>query len=235
MIFTKTIYCIRHGETIANKNHERQGEGGGLTEDGKYQAFIFGENIERFKIKKIICSPFQRAIETLNEIQKTLHIPEDKIIYTPLIGERRNPSKIISKKYEDPIVIEAIDFMDKTLHEEDARWEDEENFVDLKLRAEKAIKFIEKTSEDKTLIVSHGIFLKMMICSIYYRHNLDIKHYINFNFLNSYDNTALTILKYHPWKIFSKNKWDIVVFNDTTLLESSKTNNHKIEQHKNSI
>lgn len=217
-MFTRYIYCIRHGETIANKNHERQGEAGGLTQDGRYQAFIFGQNINKYKIDKIICSPFQRAIETLEEIKKTLNIKQENIIYTPLIGERRNPTSIIGKKYEDKETSEAIDFMDKTIHQENEKYEDEENYLELKIRAERAIDFIEKNSSRKTLIITHGIFLKMLISVIHYKDVLDIKKYINFSMLNTYDNTALTILKYHPWKIFSKEKWEIVVYNDTSLL-----------------
>lgn len=223
-MFTRYIYIIRHGETVSNKNHLRQGEEGGLTQDGKYQAFTLGMNISKYKINKILCSPYQRAIETLDEIQKNLNVPNEKVIYTPLLAERRNPTSIVGKKYEDPETIKAIDFMDKTIHEENARYEDEENYLDLKIRAEKAIDFIETKSSSKTLVITHGIFLKMIICTIYYNKDFDIKKYIEFSFFNAYSNTALTILKYSPWKIFSKNKWEIMVYNDTSLLADTPAN-----------
>lgn len=222
-MFTKYIYITRHGETIANKNHERQGEGGGLTQDGKYQAFTFGQNILKYNIEKILCSPYQRAIETLEEIQKTLRINENNIIYTPLLAERRNPTSIIGKKYEESKSEEAINFIDKTIHEEDARYEDEENYLDLKNRAIKAIKFLEKNSKANTLVITHGIFLKMLICILHYKKEMDIKKYIEFTLFNSYSNTALTILKYSPWKIFSKNKWEIIVYNDTSFIKNKNS------------
>src|SRR5262245_3463772 len=70
----RRFYFVRHGETILNKEHTRQGAQGGLTDKGKAQAEATGEFLAHFHIKKIIASPFQRTKETAEALNKALHV-----------------------------------------------------------------------------------------------------------------------------------------------------------------
>ncbi len=212
-MFTRTIYFVRHGETILNAEKKRQGEAGGLSLLGHSQAFALGERLSHFNIKRIFCSPFQRAMETADEILKTCAAP---IEYSPLLGERKNPTRIIGLSYEDPVTIEAINFMDKSYHAAEARWDDEENFQDLKDRALKLKEFLIKNSTDGTLCVSHGIFLKMFLCTLLYDKDLNVEKYIKMSMFNPADNAGITIIKYSPLNFFS-NPWEIVAYNDNTV------------------
>ncbi len=212
-MLTRKIYFIRHGETILNAKKIRQGEDGGLSEKGHLQAFQTGQRLSYFNIKNIFCSPFQRAIETSEEVLKSLNV---SIEYTPLLSERKNPSKIIGLQYEDPITFEAINFMDKSFHSADARWDDEENFQDLKDRALKLKTFLEKNSKSSTLCITHGIFLKMFLCVLLYGDKLDVSTYIKMSTLNPADNAGITVLEYSPLNFFSE-PWEIIAYNDSPI------------------
>ena len=213
-MLTRNIYIIRHGETMLNAAMIRQGEAGGLSVNGIAQAKKVGERLLSFNIKKIFCSPFQRAIETCDEVNKSLNIKN--IEYVPLLGERKNPTKIIGHKYFDPITTEAINFMDKSFHSEDARWDDEENFAELKDRALRLKDFLAKNSSDRTLCITHGIFLKMFLCVLIYGKELSVEKYVKLSIFNPASNAGLTVLEYNPLNFFS-NPWSIVAYNDTPI------------------
>jgi broad specificity phosphatase PhoE len=218
-MFTRTIYFVRHGETILNAERVRQGEAGGLSENGHAQAFALGERLSKFNIKNIFCSPFQRAMETADEILKSCPV---NIEYSPLLGERKNPTRIVGLSYDDPITEEAIGFMDKSYHTPEARWEDEENFEDLRDRAIKLKEFLIKNSSDKTLCVSHGIFIKMFLCTLLYDKDLSVEKYIKMSMFNPADNAGITIIKYSPLNFFG-NPWEIIAYNDSVIDMKSLT------------
>ena len=209
-MLNKTIYIVRHGETVLNLAHIRQGEDGALSENGRSQAFSTGQRLANFNIQKMYSSTMPRAMETADQILKTINT---KIEYTPLLAERRNPTKIIGKSYDDPITIEAINFMDKSYHAPDAKWQDEENFSELKDRAIKLRDFLQKNAVDKTLCVTHGIFLKMFLCVLVYGEKLTIENYIRLTLFNPADNAGITVVEYSPLHFFS-NPWTIVAYND---------------------
>jgi broad specificity phosphatase PhoE len=213
-MMSKKIYFVRHGETILNVKKIRQGEDGELSANGKSQAYTVGERLKPYHIKKIFCSPFQRAVETSAEIMKNINAP---IEYTPLLGERRNPSKIIGLSYEDPEAKEAISFMDKSFHPADARWDDEENFLDMKDRALKLKDFLQQNISSSNICITHGVFLKMFLCVLIHGKDLTIERYIKMSVFNPADNAGITVVEYYPLKFFS-NPWEIVAYNDAPLV-----------------
>jgi broad specificity phosphatase PhoE len=220
-MLSRNIYFVRHGETVSNSLNLRQGEEGGLTAKGREQARETGKRLKVYNIDKIFCSTFERALETCDEINRILEIKN--VEFTPLLCERRNPSKIVGLSYYDPITIEAINFMDKSFHDEDARWQDEENFKDLKERALKLKDFLIKNSSANTLCITHGIFLKMFLCVLLYGEKLTVKDYIKLTMFNPADNAGITVVKYSPYDFFG-DPWDIVAYNDTPIDESKIKN-----------
>lgn len=209
----RTIYFVRHGETVQNAAHIRQDETGGLSENGKKQIEVLAERLSNFNIKKIFSSPFQRAAETSDIILKHINAP---IEYVPLLGERHNPSSIVGKSYDDIEVAKAINAMDKSFHAADYRYADEENFEDLKTRALKAKEFLRKNSSSQTLCVTHGIFLKMLLCVLTYDKELTVEQYIRLAVFNPVDNGGITLVKYKPLEFFD-NPWEILAFNDSQV------------------
>ena len=213
----KTIYLVRHGETILNAAHIRQGEAGGLSPKGKEQAFATGKRLANFKIEKIFCSTFQRAMETGDEILKSVPAP---IEYTPLLGERRNPSSIIGKSYNETITVNAINFMDRSYHDPNAHIEDEENFNELRDRALRLRDFLAKNAKTHTLCITHGIFLKMFLCVLIYGEKLTVEDYIKLTLFNPADNAGITVVEYDRIAFFS-NPWKIIAYNDGPVSSGS--------------
>ncbi|HEV7702473.1 MAG TPA: histidine phosphatase family protein [Candidatus Paceibacterota bacterium] len=209
---TKLIYFVRHGETVLNAQNIRQGAEGGLTELGRTQAL---ETAKRFpkhrgRPQAIVASPFERTRETAEIIGKELNM---KVEYSDLLVERRNPSEIIGQWGEDAKVKLIVDQMDKSFHEDNLRISDEENFVDLKARAKKLLKFIKRRREERIIMVTHGIFLKMVVAYMLEGDTLSASVYNKLSSYNPVNNASMAIVSLtRHW--FKKDKWKILAWND---------------------
>ncbi len=208
----KLIYFVRHGETVLNAKNIRQGSEGGLTEKGRAQALATAKRFPAHKGKPeiIIASPYQRTRETADIVSKELNL---KVEYCDLLVERRNPSEIIGHEGSEPQVKSIIDRIDKSFHSDDLRYSDEENFTDLKARAKKLLQFIKHRREKKIIMVTHGIFLKMVISYMLYGDELSASHYNSLSVYNPIDNASMAICSYTT-HLFSPNEWKLLVWND---------------------
>ncbi len=207
----RRFYLVRHGETILNAKHIRQGESGGLSENGRHQAEKVGEALKPLHIKRIISSPYQRTRETTMILNKYLGVTAT---YSPLLAERRNPKEIIEKSADDPEVIHIVDEMDLAYHKDDFRISDEENFADLKRRAQKCLHMLARQGAGATVVVTHHHFLKMLLAYLLYRKHLHAGDFAKLSFFNTANNAGVTTCEYHPWKMFSKTHgWEVLNFN----------------------
>ena len=209
---TKLIYFVRHGETENNVKNIRQGPEEPLTEKGRTQALAtalrFPKNKGRPQI--IISSPYERTKETAEIIAKELKM---SVEYSNLLKERRNPSEIIGHSGQEKQVKKIIDCIDKSYHADDLRISDEENFVDLKKRAKELLISITKRKEERIIMVTHGIFLKMVISYMLYGERLTASEYNNLSYFNPINNASMAICSYTThW--FKKNEWKLIVWND---------------------
>ncbi len=208
----RRFYFVRHGETVLNAQHIRQGEEGSLSEEGKQQAERVGEVLTSLPIERIIASPYPRAQETAIILKKYLKVP---ILYSPLLVERRNPSKIIGKSTRDPDVIRIVDQMDLAYHEDEYRFSDEENFIDLKGRAGAGLDMLAREGARETVVVTHHHLLKMLLAYMLYRERLHAADFTKLAFFNVSDNAGITVCEFNPWKILSETRgWEVVSFNE---------------------
>jgi broad specificity phosphatase PhoE len=208
----KKVYFVRHGETILNAQRIRQGRDGGLSELGKKQAEATGERLKNFPIDVIISSPFERTKETTAIINKHLNKPVE---YSELLAERRNPSEIIGKWYDDPEVRKIIDRIDKSFHEGSLRYSDEENYEDLRERARQLFEFLAARPEKNILCVTHGIFLTLAIAYMEYRDKLTPQDYISIAFHNPASNAGITVCEYDERHPNTESKgWTLLAWND---------------------
>ena len=209
---TKIIYFVRHGQTEANLAGVRQGEGGSLSAKGREQAL---ETAKRFPKHKgcpeiIFASPFERTKETAGIIAKELNL---KIKYTDLLKERKNPTEIIGHWGGEPGIKNIIDRIDNSYHADDLRFSDEENFTDLKNRAKKLLHFISTRYHKRIIMVTHKIFLKMIISYMIHGEKLTASEYNSLSYFNPIDNAGMAICTYkHHW--IKPNEWKLVVWND---------------------
>lgn len=195
----KIFYMIRHGESVLNAMHIRQGREGALSELGRQQADKTGERLSKIHFDVMLVSPFQRTIETSEIIAKHLKLrkpPE----YVELLSERRNPSEIINKSSDLPEIKRIVDLIDKSYHSDDYRFSDEENFIDLRDRAVVLLDYLAHRMEKKTLVVTHSVFLKMIAAVINSGPNLTAQKYNLLSFLNTSNNASVTVCQ-------SERKW----------------------------
>jgi len=208
----KLIYLVRHGETVLNAQNIRQGPEGSLTEKGRAQALATAKRFPQHKGKPqiIISSPYQRTKETAEIIAEKLNL---KIQYSDLLVERKNPTEIVGHEGSEREVRAIVDRIDKSYHADDLRYSDEENFVDLKKRAKKLLTFIRHRHERQIIMVTHGIFLKMVISYMLYGEKLTASEYNSLSEYNPIDNASMAIVSYTThW--FALNEWKLLVWND---------------------
>src|SRR3989344_1211322 len=208
----RRFYFVRHGETVLNQQHIRQGEGGELSENGRHQAEKVGTYLKRFSIERIISSTYARAKETSEIINKHLKV---YIIYSALLAERKNPKEIIGKRTDDPEVIRIVDQMDNAYHEDEYRFSDEENFTDLKRRSRKCLALLARQGAQETAVITHHHFLKMLVAYMLYRERLHSSDFTKLTFFNVSDNAGITVCEFHPMEMFSATRgWRVISYNE---------------------
>ncbi len=212
----KLFYFVRHGESLLNAAGIRQSAEGGLSETGKLQASATGTRLASHPFNVILSSPFQRTRETSAIINSYFKKPLP-IEFSDLLIERKNPSEIIGKSVKDPVVERIVDLIDKSYHSDDYRYSDEENFIDLKKRAKLLLDYLSQRKESHVLVVTHGIFLRMVAAYILYGEKLTASDYNLLSFLNTYNNAAITICEYTSAGWFSsipKEPWKLIAWDD---------------------
>jgi len=208
----KRFYFVRHGETILNAQKIRQGSQGGLSDLGKKQVAALADRIKDFPVDIIISSPYERTQETTAIINEFLHKPVE---YSNLLVERRNPKEIIGRSGDDPEVKQIVDKIDKSFHEGNLRYSDEENFEDLRNRARDLLAFLETRTETHILCVTHGIFLTMVIAYMLYRETLTAEQFIKLWFFNPANNAGVTVCEFDSLKKDTDTKgWELIAWND---------------------
>jgi broad specificity phosphatase PhoE len=209
---TKVIYFVRHGETVLNAQNIRQGAEGPLTEKGRAQALATAKRFPKHKGRPqiIFSSPFERTRETAKIIAKELHL---RVKYTNLLKERKNPTEVIGHSGSEKEVRAIIDRIDKSYHADDLRVSDEENFTDLKKRAKKLLRFIKWRRQKRIIMVTHKIFLRMVISYMLHGDALTASQYNNLSYFNPIDNAGMAICTCTThW--FKKDEWKLLVWND---------------------
>jgi len=208
----RRFYFIRHGQTVLNAQHIRQGQEGGLSEEGREQAIQVGRYLRRYSPTGIISSSYERARETSALINTELKVP---VLYSSLFVERKNPSEIIGKHRDLPEVKRIIDEMELAYHTDDYHYSDEESFIELKKRARKSLNLLARQGVSGTVVVTHHVFLKMLLSYMLYRENLRASDFVKLSFFNFSDNATVTTCDFHPWKMFSKTRgWYVVAYNE---------------------
>jgi len=209
---TKLIYFVRHGQTLNNAKNIRQDDKGGLSDLGRAQALDTAKRFpkDRGRPQVIIASPYERTKETAIIIATELQM---NIEYSTLLVERRNPSEIVGHGGGERDVRQIVDRIDKSFHDDNLRFSDEENFADLKARAKQLLEFIKHRPEERIMMVTHGIFLKMVAAYMTYGDDLTASEYNTLSYFNPMDNASMCICSYtNHW--FKKDEWKILVWND---------------------
>src|SRR6185312_652494 len=94
----KTVYFVRHGQSIHNGTPVFQSPDAPLSEQGVVQAQQIAERLAGVQFEVLISSPFPRAHQTAQAIaDKTGH----EIVLSDLFIECRKPSRLAGKPFTD--------------------------------------------------------------------------------------------------------------------------------------
>lgn len=160
---SKTIYLVRHGETLYNRHHLHQGLLVPLSDLGKKQAQIVAQKIKDLKIDTLISSDLTRAKQTAEFIAEATG---KRMEVSNLFGELVRPTEMLEKHFLDP---RALYMLGQTyLHSTNLSWHysDEENFAEFRNRARSALRFLEEHEGGVIAVVSHRIFIGAMLSEI---------------------------------------------------------------------
>jgi broad specificity phosphatase PhoE len=194
------LIFTRHPITKENKTGIIQGkEIGSIDEEGFKQIKKLIPRLKKEKIDLIISSDAQRCVSMTNEILKEIPVSYK---FTNLIDEK-NYGKYVGKNSSnvDKSILDGYSL-------EIRRYPGGENLLDLKERAKKFLNTIEqyKDSDKTILIVSHSIFLSILIAVILDMNILDTRYKFEIS------NCSISIIK-------TKNqKYILTTLNETSFL-----------------
>jgi len=205
---TRNIYFVRHGETDANVAGVAQSSDSQLTEQGKVQAKIVANRLQQEKISAVFTSQFARAADTGEQIALSQNI---KVVKLEVLNERKKPLSVFGLRHEDEKYLDFLtNFIDKA-SDIDYRYEDGENFYDLVQRVKKLLGYIENETSGNVAVVTHGIFLRILIAYILTKSD-DMMVYVEAFKNIQVDNTGITHVK------LSGKHWKLGTVNDSTHL-----------------
>jgi len=206
----KTIYLIRHGESEGNASNKTHGSNSPLSSKGMNQATYIAKRMAKIPLTHIISSTYPRAKETSEIIHKE-HTNIKNIIFSDYLVEYDCPSEMIGLYSGSDEMLRIRSEINENFHVPTYKHSDEETFEELKIRAKNTCQFIADNAGEHTVVVSHGIFARILMSYLLFKDSLSAHECLAFikGFLS--ENTGLTILKYDEnktcdnWKIFTWN------------------------------
>ena len=200
---TTTVYLIRHGRTIWNKEQIFRGRRDVPLDDmGRQQARLLAEHMSHEQVAAVYAAPLSRARETAQILaephRREVHILEafNDLRFGDWEGLRRDDVK---DRYPDLYRL----------------WEQEpqcvifpggERLADVRVRAVAAVRDLVVTHPgERIVVVTHRVVLKVLICALI---GLDDSHFWNI----TQDTTAVNRFD------FQNGRWIVSLLNDTCHL-----------------
>lgn len=209
----KTVYFVRHGESESNAGSVQKGGDSALTEKGRGQARLVAERCAHLPCDLLVASTLRRATETAGVIGQKI---EKDVESSDLFVERRRASEQIDLSKTDPLWLE----IEKSIYDNYSvpgyHYSDEENFEDLRERANEAWTYLERRSEENIIVVTHGMFMRIMTaCAVM---GPDVAGVEGEMFVNKFHtaNTGITIFKHDEQS--RRTPWFLWVWNDQAHL-----------------
>lgn len=201
----KTLYFIRHGVTAGNEGGVYQFKDTPLSEAGLMQAEFVARRFETLPVEKIFSSDFLRAAQTAEVIGKKLNLPVE---HSESLGEIRRPTAVRGKSMKDPEVTIVMDEVNSRFGEAGWHHSDEENFFDVRERARETLQLISGQKEERILIVTHGLMLRMIVSVMALGDALSHDDFVKLRPFLTTNNTGITILEEH------EGKYALITWND---------------------
>ncbi|MSU73787.1 histidine phosphatase family protein [Candidatus Kaiserbacteria bacterium] len=210
----KTIYLVRHGESEGNVEFVFQTKDSPLTEKGRKQAEIIAKRIAKLPVEVIIASPAARTKATAEAIATRVNKPVE---YSDLLVERRTMSELWGHRIDDLGIADIKQILFR-FDEPNLRHSDEENFEDLKMRADATLSFLEKRPEEHILVVGHGLFTRVLVARVLLGERLTGAECLKILSVLRTRNTGLSVLHYkenaNTGTEGPESDWQLLVWND---------------------
>ncbi len=171
------IYFVRHGSTTLNDRHIHQSPSTPLSPKGHDEALWVAESLRSVNPDLLISSEYTRALETARVIGLCVGLTPTT---NGLFYEVERPSSLFGKSHFHPrtlfYVLSSALMRNRPLW----RYQDAENFSDIKARATRALTYLESLVDThaSVIVVSHTIFINMMISYMCQNKMYDLKSLI---------------------------------------------------------
>lgn len=205
----KTVYFVRHGQSVDNASPVFQSINSSLSEKGRSQAKSIAERLSSVQFETLIASPVQRAKETAQYIAERT---DKDVMFSDLFVERIKPSEIDGKPWTDAEANKIWRAWEESLYTPGLRISDGENFDDTILRVDNALAFLKDRTESTLAVVTHGYFLRAMVARVLLGDDLTGPMMKRFQERASIENTAITVLNYRDayeedfaWRLWTLN------------------------------
>lgn len=213
--FLKRIYLVRHGQTEGNTTQKSQMPETPLSEEGRRQAEYVAKRLSHIHVDAIISSPFERTKETAEAISKTLG---KEIMFDDVFRELRRPSEIMGMSFASEEYHRAINEIEKIELDPHARYSDEETLFEMEARVHQALSFLLNRSEKEILVVTHTIFLKMLLAAMTASEpKSTITLFRELRYFIEIEHTGITIVEYGE-ESRGGLRWRLRVLNDRAHL-----------------
>lgn len=211
------IYFVRHGQSEDNLSDilEQRTEGP-LSEHGRKQADFVAKRFDTIPVDIIVSSTLARTKETTAIINTSLH---KEVLYSNLLVECRFPSSISGRSHHDEDIKELVQQLRSNYHLPEVRHSDEETFPDMVDRAKKALEYISNLPYESVLVVTHGMFLRVLVAYMIFGDNLTAHEFTQLMYTLKTKNTGITYAEYFKDSTTDTNrpgnkKWRIHTWND---------------------
>ncbi|HVX90347.1 MAG TPA: histidine phosphatase family protein [Candidatus Paceibacterota bacterium] len=215
----KHVYFVRHGESNSNKDGLLRGSESGLTDEGKKQAEIVAARVGRIGVDALISSKYARTLDTAEAIARVTRLQVQK---SDLLVEWRQPSAIMGKHKDDPMVRQIHAEIHAGRMTPGYRHSDEESFSDMKARAVGTLELLRNHPKDRLCVVTHGIFLRVLLGTTLLGDRFSEPDFRNFMTHLLTSNTGITYARYRDDIGFrgypTESGWEFISWNDAAHL-----------------
>jgi probable phosphoglycerate mutase len=203
----KTVVLVRHGETASNSYKITGKPDDPLSAQGLIESSLIAERLSDSSVEIIISSPYRRTRQTAEVIATATN---QKMIFSTLFVESRNPTEIEGLSMSDPDVLSVRTTIKDHWGEWNWHYSNEENYWDLLDRSQLSLEFLASRPENNIIVVTHGAFMRMLIQTALLQEALTPKLSTILFFGLGIDNTGISVMQWD-----SAQKWRLVRWNDT--------------------
>lgn len=146
-----------------------------------------------------------RAIQTGEHIAEKTHVD---VAHSELFGEWMTPLSVRGKSFDSDEYKHWRSQLEQNHVQNEWRYEDAENFLDLEQRLRSATELLESDEAKTILVVSHGKFLRMLLPFILLGKKLTPEIHLQVEGAAQINNTGLTLFE------VTDDRWSLITWND---------------------